>query len=592
MKSLQRYRLATLLVLLLASLSAFLVSSSANAATSFDHIIEDFSFSSLTCGGHILHNPVDIFDDKSILTFNSSANEERFDSLKAWWAGATAGDTLNTAVVARYMYMNYGATLYRIELHFVSYPKTSDIYATFDNFSSQNSNVSYIDYYPAFRLTNGSDSQGYMGYIYITGCGGNKIDTAGISAGTTLTNILGQNYASRLYLAGQDNSTTGNSSRYTSYLSYFDGPVIYPSGYEGELVEDGSNIDADGDGLNLLQEMKQGTSDNKKDTDGDGVDDLKESIWFPDRDEVFCDTTNAPLNICTYPDPLVKDIYIEIDWMQNSSRSFKPNATQVNLASLGLDGYNYNIHIDTGEYGGGNALPYITDLPFMPDVTEVDYFDLKNGNPSDSISANFNPKRKGIWRYIISGYNYSEYPSSIGGALPGSDNIFISFGLIQDSALTLNYSDFDTAIAGTIVHETGHSLCLSRDPTYSFQSSACQFSGIDEYDTSLTYDSVMNYSLMVFITHLSYGNNGSGDHDDWDAINTNGISDFNRWEMTDIITSGVDTIRPDLTLEQAKDAQKNGSFGKIKRGNEIYDYRQQVVRNTKTGKTRPLKTPL
>lgn len=373
-----------------------------------------------------------------------------------------------------------------------------------------------------------------------------------------------------------------------NYLVFVDETKLnYPIDYNGEMIEDGSTVDSDNDGLSLLQEMQQGTSDGNVDTDGDGISDFKESVWFLDRDEVFCDTTTSPYT-CAYPDPVVKDLYVEIDWMQSLSRNLKPNATQLGWAVSGLGGNDYNIHVDTGEYGGGNMLPYITDLPFLPDATEVDYFDLKDGNSSSSISANFNPKRKGIWRYVMVGYNFAEHPESSGGSLAGSENVFISYGMIEDNQPRYGYMIFDMAIAGTIIHELGHSLCLSNTQSYTFQSSDCQFAGIDDYDTSLTYDSVMNYSLQMFVNRLSHGENGSGDHDDWSAINEGGIADFSRWTIGDSIDSGLGEIYAGITMRQAEKAKRSGTLGKVRYGDEIYDYRAGKVYNAKTGKTRML----
>ena len=372
---------------------------------------------------------------------------------------------------------------------------------------------------------------------------------------------------------------------------YTNWPINYPSGYAGTLVPDGLTVDNDGDGLPLDKEIQQHTSDEDIDTDGDGIDDLRESIWFVDRDEVFCDTTTSPYT-CAYPDPTAKDIYVEVDWMQDLSHNFKPSATSVGAVEdgLGSNAMGYNVHIDTGEYGGGNALPYIEDLPFMPNALEVDYFDLKDGNTGESIAANFDAKRKGIWRYLISGYNFAEDPEATGGTLGGSENVFISYGLIEDNQPNLHYLDLDIAVAGTMIHELGHSLCLTHSNTYTFQSEACQFEGIDVSDDSLTYDSVLNYDLQMFVTRLSFGMNGAGDHDDWSAINDGGLADFSRWTMGDLIEPGVSIIHSGLSLKQARQAAKNGTLGKVKRGDDIYNYREKKVYNTKTGKVRTLKS--
>lgn len=343
-------------------------------------------------------------------------------------------------------------------------------------------------------------------------------------------------------------------------------PVTYPSNYTGAYIP--------------------GAPTTASDSDGDGLSDYVESTSFPDRDNVFCNTTVNPY-ACAYPDPLKKDIYLEVDWMVNGTESYKPNTAQIAKVVDGLNDNGYEVHIDTGQLGGGNALSSFTDyLPMDPAATSMNFFKIKDGDSSQSLQPNFNPDRKGIWRYLISGYRYNESPTSSGASFAGSDNVFVSYGMIEDGQSSYGYSDLNTAIAGTIVHEVGHSLCLSDSKAYSYQSSACQFSNIDE-DATTAYDSVMNYNLQMFQNNYSDGSNGTGDHDDWSAIDNGGIADIDRWTISEISYS-LGTMHEGITLEQAKFAQKNGTLGKLKKADKLYDYRKGEVKDLKTNRVTSL----
>lgn len=390
---------------------------------------------------------------------------------------------------------------------------------------------------------------------------------------------------------GLSNNTTANGGDgwFQVYLFTNVSNTIPDPSYAGTLIPDGSTFDIDGDGLTGAQEKEQGTLDSTKDTDGDGIDDFKESQWFPNRSSVFCNTSVTP-NVCAYPDPLAKDIYLEIDWMQDANHNYQPYGTQLSLLETGLQNAGFtNVHIDTGDYGGGAPMDVYSDLHFQPTSSGVDFFDLKDGDAANSISAHFNPNRKGIWHYMISGNEYSDEEGSSGISYAGSDDTFISYGLIQaNPGGVFGNIGLDTAIAGTMLHELGHDLCLSNVQKYTFQSSSCIFSGVDSY-ASASYDSVMNYNVQMFLPepHYSSGTNGTGDHNDMSAIDEGGMADFSRWTMSDI-SSGTSQLRRGISTKEAKEAAKNGTLGKLKKGDKLYDYGNNKIYDLKTGKVQSL----
>jgi hypothetical protein len=297
---------------------------------------------------------------------------------------------------------------------------------------------------------------------------------------------------------------------------YLNWPINYPSGYEGIEVSDVME-DVDDDGLNETQEQVQGTLDSSKDTDGDGLDDYVESRWYPDRTSIFCGILQ-----CAYPSPLTKDVYIEIDWMKDSSNMvYKPSATQLDLVEDMYTSKGINFHADTGQFGGGNELAtYTQSLPYTGTSGQIDFWDYKNGG--DGIIANFSSDRNSIWRYMIYGYNYAESSGSSGWAETMGDDLFISGGLIDDMT---GLASLDRALAGTMAHEIGHNLCLSDEQVFVEQPIECAFSGIDNdgYKPQ-NYESVMNYRYQLTddddlgVVDYSDGSNATDDHDDWGAV--------------------------------------------------------------------------
>jgi hypothetical protein len=265
---------------------------------------------------------------------------------------------------------------------------------------------------------------------------------------------------------------------------------------------------------------------NNTDSDGDGLSDQIESLSYNKRQAVFCGIT------CTYPDPSKKDLYVEIDWMKEPGglgRSFKPTTSQLELINTTFAAHGIQFHADTGQFGGGNVLPdYISNLRFTKDTNGEDFYDYKNG--SSSIPANFNSLRSHIWHYMISGYEWNDgNPNtnidvdSSGVSYFSDDDTFISTGLITDNPGNgFTYSTIDNAIAGTMLHELGHNLCLTNKITA--LRSECYSQYIDSSNVG-TYYSVMNYSYQMSDV-LDYSDNSSPNiHDDWSAIAL-GFRDF------------------------------------------------------------------
>lgn len=295
-----------------------------------------------------------------------------------------------------------------------------------------------------------------------------------------------------IILANENNDYRVYSSNY---------PIEYPSGYGGQAIP-------------IVE-----------DTDGDGLKDELESVHNANRDQVFCNTSTSPY-VCSYPDPLIKDIYLEVDWMKDGQVVYKPTAIQIEYVKSMFANKDINLHVDTGQYGGGNELATFTkSLPYTVGDGTVDYADYKNGG--DGVSPNYSTHRKSVWRYMITGHEYAENKNRSGWAEVMGENLFLAIGMIKNGN---GYASMDHAIANTIAHEIGHTLCLSDRRVYVEQPSECIYEGIDNKESSSAYynlkdyKSAMNYRYQLTdidnmgITDYSNGISESNDHNDWLAV--------------------------------------------------------------------------
>ena len=368
-------------------------------------------------------------------------------------------------------------------------------------------NLPYTATLGIWRVRAGTD-----GYLWATLSYADKlvrIDENGNMSTTYLSNLVpGGNGAAAARPIGLTAGSDGNM-----WFTQYANNRISKIGTGGN----GTTIDTDGDGLNRSQEIQIGTSDYIADSDGDGLSDNIESPWFANRDDVFCGTS------CAYPDPIRKDLYIEADWMVKTGvggYSTKPSSTHLLPIVTAFSNKGIILHVDTGDFGGGNEVPYNSDVLFGTSNGVVDFYDYKLGG--DSISAQFDSaNRFKVWRYMLfADYIASPYNDALGIALTGDDDSMMANGKLRD---TYSGGTLDTKISQAIIHELGHNICLSIERRYDAQDDRCIYEYIDNPSAPSTYLSSMNYNLSVL--DYSTGSNGTNDHNDWAAI-TGGINDF------------------------------------------------------------------
>ena len=63
-------------------------------------------------------------------------------------------------------------------------------------------------------------------------------------------------------------------------------------------------------------------------------------------------------------------------------------------------------HLDNGQYGGGNMVPYHVVIDFRRLAGVVDFYDIKLGG--DGESPNFDALRYHIWHYVIVGDHWAD----------------------------------------------------------------------------------------------------------------------------------------------------------------------------------------
>jgi hypothetical protein len=245
--------------------------------------------------------------------------------------------------------------------------------------------------------------------------------------------------------------------------------------------------DSDNDCLTDTEEETLGTDPDDPDTDGDGLlDGWEAAALDPDNN---CNDLGLDLPGLG-ADPLHKDIFLEIDWMDANDHSHRPKDAALQIiidafANAPVDNPNgergISLHIDVS-----NAVSHqgstTFDIP-LAGFVETQFDEIK--------TANFSPNRKPAYHYALFSHATARLLVSAGATgiaeLYGND-LMVSLGGRANQEGTVEEQ------AGTLMHELGHNLNL-------------RHGGGDSEACKPNYMSVMNYwfQLIGIPIHVSEG---------------------------------------------------------------------------------------
>ena len=219
------------------------------------------------------------------------------------------------------------------------------------------------------------------------------------------------------------------------------------------------------------------------DTDGDGLPDEWEMNGL-DYDGNGTIDVNLPL---MGADPNVPDIFVEVDWMvrpkQNflwfetqKSRNLAPSASAMRLVYNAFRSHGINLHIDAGP----NSTDFVTGRQWgsLSGGNEVSYqkmFDI-NTSWESAVNSNFSNNRYGVFKHCLFLDQFDGTTSGIANDIPGQYFIVAN----QDWV----FNGGDTSVAGTFMHELGHTLGLCHG-------------GCDHEHYKPNYLSIMNYAFQT-----------------------------------------------------------------------------------------------
>ena len=263
---------------------------------------------------------------------------------------------------------------------------------------------------------------------------------------------------------------------------------------------DGTPKDSDGDGLWDCWEDPARWPDQRPgiDFDGDGTRDVTLCALVDTDGDGIPDATECA-------DPTVKNVFVEIDYMQNpdGSKSHRPdplallavrtsfaNAPVDPLATGGFKGVRVHFLVD-------EAIPHTDSLALEPCTiaatsTAVDFDVLKSsffGLPAERSNVQTIHAKRFGFRYMLFAHNLVGSTASGCSEIPG-DDATITLGSFGPADPTGHKHGTTDQQAGTVMHELGHLLGL-------------RHGGADNFNCKPNYLSVMNYSRQFtdFITN-------------------------------------------------------------------------------------------
>ena len=337
--------------------------------------------------------------------------------------------------------------------------------------------------------------------------------------------------------AGDD--ALGDASGY-GRLNGCDDGTIYEEDNDCELWFSISQTDPDGDSIPYWMETNLFSTDpliddSETDFDLDGVPTSWEYQWGYDPltwdgHDYLDDDNDSITNMEEYitssfgTDPFRKDIFLELDYMQESptgEQSIIPPSS-FELLKNPMHRRNIVYHFDIGVINGGEIIPYQDNVPY-DEIRDLyfEYF-LHNDNTT---------WRRGVFHYGLivyktfpKGYGFSGDVDPFMGYLPGTNSFVISSSQMEKNT-RISLKTVDYFYASAIMHEMGHTLGIRNGNPPGCDVQLSKYPWQPGWWIYRNYKSIMNYHYTYKIFDYSDGTHGDRDHDDWSAL------DFSHFEI-------------------------------------------------------------
>jgi len=224
----------------------------------------------------------------------------------------------------------------------------------------------------------------------------------------------------------------------------------------------------------------------KFDDDGDSLDNLEEyltSQWFSD--------------------PFRKDVFVEMDIMgdgPNGEKTYFPVEAK-ELILNAFDRQNIVLHIDMGEMGGHETIPF-DDEVVHDFITDREFFDIYENY--------FLHGDKNNWRRSVFHYGVVVYKSSGPAGYMFQNNAFQISGKGHEKLAAENpWLNRNVIYGSAYMHELGHTFNFWPIPGHDRDA---------DFDEVKPYKSCMNYGWMYKLVDYSDGSREEPDIDDWNRI--------------------------------------------------------------------------
>ncbi|MCU0850292.1 MAG: hypothetical protein MUC80_03335 [Candidatus Thermoplasmatota archaeon] len=244
----------------------------------------------------------------------------------------------------------------------------------------------------------------------------------------------------------------------------------YHWGYPPLTANDFENIDPDGDSINNIEEYLT-------------------SEWFSD--------------------PYRKDIFVEMDIMgegPNGEKTYFPENSK-ELIMTALDKQNIIYHLDMGDMGGYEVIPFADDLS-RDDLVQIYNTYFLHGNQNN-------------WRRGVFHYGLVVYDAGITGYTYLSNAYQITSSHLEEKTKKLFLKE-DIIYASGYLHELGHTLAFWQIPGHSRLSAYPWQIG---WWWAHSYRSCMNYGWTYLIVDYSDGSRRTPDLNDWERIDYSAFED-------------------------------------------------------------------